>query len=131
MASLNKIMLIGNAGKDADLRYAANGNAMASFSLAVNSRKKGKSGEWEDETEWFNVTLFKEQAERLSEHIVKGKPLYVEGRLQTRSWSDDQGVKHYKTEVIANSVLLLGGRDGEPKRTAPQGDIDVDDLPFE
>lgn len=111
MASLNKVMLIGNAGKDADLRYTANGTAMATFSLAVNNRRRGQSGEWEDNTEWFSVVLFAETAERVSQYITKGKPLYVEGRLQTRNWDDDQGVKQYRTEVIANTIQLLGSRD--------------------
>lgn len=112
MASLNKIMLIGNAGKDAELRYTANGIPQAQFSLAVNNRRRGASGEWEDNTEWFNIILFREQAERLSQYITKGKPLYVEGRLQTRNWDDDQGQKHTRVEVIANTIQLLGGRDG-------------------
>lgn len=111
MASLNKVMLIGNAGKDADLRYTANGTASASFSLAVNNRRRGQSGEWEDQTEWFNVVLWAETAERLSQYITKGKPLYIEGRLQTRSWDNDAGVKQYRTEVIASVVQLLGSRD--------------------
>ena len=157
MASLNKVMLIGNAGRDAELRYTANGVAQASFSLAVNNRRRGQTGEWEDNTEWFNIILFREQAERLSQYITKGKPLYVEGRLQTRTWDDDAGTKHYRTEVIANTIQLLGGRDGEgsgsgasrpddvwgerPPRAPrpatgaparpPVDDIDVDDLPFE
>jgi single-strand DNA-binding protein len=150
-------MLIGNAGRDAELRYTANGIPQASFSLAVNNRRRGQSGEWEDNTEWFNVILFRDQAERLSQYITKGKSLYVEGRLQTRTWDDDQGQKHYRTEVIANTIQLLGGReggqgsdggnwdDGGSRRpgAAPRsggysgprgensGDIDVDDLPFE
>ncbi len=154
MASLNKVMLIGNAGKDAELRYAASGTAMAQFSLAVNSRRRGQSGDWEDQTEWFNIIIFREQAERVSQYITKGKQLFVEGRLQTRTWDDDQGVKHYRTEVVANNVVLLGsgaGRDsgggddwgggggGASRGTrggynGPRdggGDFDADDLPFE
>ena len=94
MASLNKVMIIGNAGRDAELRYTANGLATASFSVAVNNRRRGQSGEWEDNTEWFNVVLFGDTAERVSQYITKGKPVYVEGRLQTRNWDDDQGVKY-------------------------------------
>jgi single-strand DNA-binding protein len=103
-------MLIGNAGRDAELRYTANGTANAQFSLAVNSRRRGQSGEWEDQTEWFNIVIWAEQAERLSQYIVKGKQLYIEGRLQTRSWDDDQGQRHYRTEVIAQTIQLLGSR---------------------
>lgn len=151
MASLNKVMLIGNAGKDAELRYLASGTAKADFSLAVNHRRKSQSGEWEDQTEWFNITLFAEQAERVSQYITKGKQLYVEGRLQTRTWDDDQGVKHYRTEVIANTIQLLGSRDsggqgggewgdggssyagrGARPRGGPATEVaDADDLPFE
>ena len=114
MASLNKVMLIGNAGKDAELRYMSSGTAKSEFSLAVNSRRRGQSGDWEEQTEWFNIVLWAEQAERVSQYITKGKQVYIEGRLQTRSWDNDQGVKQYRTEVIAQTVQLLGGpRDSE------------------
>lgn len=134
MASLNKILLIGNVGKSAELRYTASGIAQAQFSLAVNHRQRGKSGEYEDATEWFSVTLFREQAEKLAQYITKGKPLYVEGRIQTRSWDGDDGVKHYRTEVIANQIQLLGKNEGEPGQRPAQrreSEFDVDDLPFE
>jgi len=155
VAGLNKVMLIGNAGRDAELRYTANGTAQAQFSLAVNSRRRGPNGDWEDQTEWFNIVLWREQAERLSQYITKGKQLYVEGRLQTRSWDDDQGQRHYRTEVIASNVQFLGSRqdpdvgggwdDGSTSfsgrgRGASGGyggfggsrePVDVDDLPFE
>ncbi len=111
MASLNKVMLIGNAGKDADLRYTANGLAQARFSLAVNNRRKAQSGEWEDNTEWFNIVLFGDTAERVSQYITKGKPVYVEGRIQTRTWDDQEGQKRTSVEVIAATIQLLGGRD--------------------
>src|SRR3990167_4980398 len=113
MASLNREMLIGNTGRDAELRYLANGTAQAAFSLAVNRNYRGADGEWKEETEWFNIVAWRDLAERLSQSVTKGKQVYVEGRLQTRTWDDDQGVKHYRTEVIANSVLLLGSRDGQ------------------
>ena len=157
MASLNKIMLIGNAGRDAELRYMANGTAQASFSLAVNRNLRGPDGEWTQETDWFNVVAWRDLAERLSQQVTKGQQLYVEGRLQIRSWDNDQGVKQYRTEVVANQVLLLGRRDSQgggsggssggvwdeggsrpPARGgfgggAAGGDagIDPDDLPFE
>ncbi|MBA4179931.1 MAG: single-stranded DNA-binding protein [Anaerolinea sp.] len=156
MASLNKVMLIGNAGKDAELRYLANGTAQAKFSLAVNRNFKAADGEWKEETEWFNIVVWAALAERISQSVTKGKQLYVEGRLSTRSWDDDQGVKHYMTEVIAQDLKILerreagqGGGSGDwgdgsarqPRRqggySAPGagadagGDVDVDDLPFE
>lgn len=158
MASLNKVMLIGNAGRDAELRYLANGTATANFSLAVNRRYKGQDGNWKDETEWFNVVAWAELAERLSQSVTKGKSLYVEGRIQTRSWDDDQGVKHQRTEVVAQQVLQLTPREGGERggaggggwgddAPAPRaaggprgfggnrggggGDVEPDDLPFE
>ena len=108
MASLNLCQFIGNAGKDAEMRYTATGTAQAQFSLAVNSRRRNAAGEYEDVTEWVNVVLFGERAENLSQYISKGKQLYVSGRLTTRTWSDDKDVKHYRTELIANDVQLLG-----------------------
>ncbi|HML99293.1 MAG TPA: single-stranded DNA-binding protein [Tepidiformaceae bacterium] len=152
MASLNKVMLIGNAGRDAELRYLATGTPQCQFSLAVNNRRRNQqSGEWEDQTEWFNIVIWGDTAERVSQYITKGKPLYIEGRLQTRSWDDDQGQKHYRTEVIAQNVQLLGSRDGgagggsggeewsgsssysRPRAGGASrgGDTDPDDLPFE
>jgi len=156
MASLNKVMLIGNAGKDAELRYTANGTAQSQFSLAVNFRRKNASGDWEEATEWFNIVLFGDLAERTSQYITKGKQLYVEGRLQTRTWDDDQGQKHYRTEVIANQLQLLGSREGAAGGGGDWGDggtasagrgagarggfggsvrgkgaVEPDDLPFE
>lgn len=152
MASLNKVMLIGNAGRDAELRYLATGTPQCQFSLAVNNRRRNQqSGEWEEQTEWFNIVIWGDMAERVSQYITKGKPLYIEGRLQTRSWDDDQGQKHYRTEVIAQNVQLLGSRDGgagggsggeewsgsssysRPRAGGASrgGDTDPDDLPFE
>ena len=152
MASLNKVILIGNAGRDAELRYLANGTAQASFSIAVNRNFRGPDGEWQQETDWFNVVAWRDLAERLSQQVTKGRQIYVEGRLQVRSWDNDQGVKQYRTEVVAQQVLLLGNRpegggsggggwdDGErPARRSAgggrssfgDGDIDPDDLPFE
>jgi single-strand DNA-binding protein len=119
MASLNKVMLIGNAGKDAELRYLSTGTAQSQFSLAVNSRRRGQNGEWEDQTEWFNIVIWADQAERVSQYITKGKQVYVEGRLQTRTWDDDQGVKHYRTEVIAQTIQLLGSRQDAGEAASP------------
>jgi single-strand DNA-binding protein len=130
VASLNKVMLIGNAGKDAELRYMASGTPQSKFSLAVNNRVK-KDGEWADQTEWFNVLLWGDTAERVSQYIVKGKQLYIEGRLQTRTWDGDDGQKHYMTEVVANTVQLLGKQDGTDRDNTRKGDVDIDDLPFE
>jgi len=141
MASLNKVMIIGNVGRDPEMRYTANGTAQTSFSVAANRNWRDASGEWHEETEWFNIVAWRDLAERLAQSLTKGKQVYVEGRLQTRNWDDDQGVKHYRTEVIANDVKLLGPRDpgsdgsgGVPaaaRATGRTDEVDADDLPFE
>jgi single-strand DNA-binding protein len=153
MAGLNKVMLIGNAGKDAELRYMATGTPQCKFSLAVNNRRRNQqTNEWEDNTEWFNILIWGDTAERVSQYITKGKQLFIEGRLQTRSWDGDDGQKHYMTEVVAQTVQLLGSREGGGQRDGgggdewgsgtparPRaaggysrgGDVEVDDLPFE
>lgn len=125
MPSLNKVFLMGNAGKDAELRYTPTGSAVASFSLAVNSGTKNASGGWDNHTEWFNIVVFRDQAERVSQKVRKGTSVFVEGRFQTRSWEDDKG-KHSRPEVIANSVMVLKGEEHE----RPKED-DFDDLPFD
>ncbi|MFN0095256.1 MAG: single-stranded DNA-binding protein [Dehalococcoidia bacterium] len=112
MASLNKVMLIGNVGRDAELRYLANGTAQASFSLAVNRVSRGQEGDRREETEWFNIVLWRELAERVAQYVTKGKSVYVEGRLQSRSWDDDQGQRHTRVEVHAAALQLLGGPGG-------------------
>lgn len=139
MASLNSCNFIGNLGRDAELKYTANGLAKSDFSLAVNGRRKTSSGEWEDEVEWVNCVVFGDRAERVSQYLTKGKQVFVSGRLSTRSWSDDQGAKHYRTEVIVNDVQFLDRRDDDGQ-AAPSGNRsrgsrsssydDLDDLPF-
>lgn len=131
MASLNKVQIIGNAGRDCELRYSANGTAQGQFSVAVNNRRKN-GDQWEDNTEWFNVVVFGDTAERLSQYIVKGCQVYVEGRQQTRTWDDkESGQKHYRWELIANNIQLLDRRaDGDGERTR-QSQPHADDLPFD
>lgn len=134
MASLNRVMLIGNAGREPELRYLANGTAQASFSLAVNRSHRGPDGEWRQETDWFNVVAWRELAERLPQVLTKGQQVYVEGRLSIRSWDGDDGKRHYRTEVVANSVMALGGRRESAAHTDggwQTAGVDPDDLPFE
>ena len=121
MASLNKVILIGNTGRDAELRYLANGTAQASFTLAVNRNTRGTDGEWNQETDWFNIVVWRDLAERISQQVTKGKQIYVEGRLQQRSWDNDQGIKQTRIEVVANTILLLGRNDGAPGAAAGAG----------
>src|SRR5579872_4462651 len=109
--SVNKVILIGNLGKDPEVKYTPSGTAVAKFSLATNERFKDKSGEWQDRTEWHNIVAWQRLAEIVGEYVKKGSKIYIEGRLQTRSWDDKEtGQKRYKTEIIANDLVLLGGR---------------------
>ncbi|UFS72269.1 single-stranded DNA-binding protein [Geomonas sp. RF6] len=110
MASLNKVMLIGNLGKDPELRYTASGTAVASFSLATSDRIKNKNGEWEEKTEWHNVTLWARLAEIAGEYLSKGKTVYIEGRLQTRKWQDKDGKDRYTTEIVGEKMQMLSGK---------------------
>ena len=122
--SLNKCMIIGNLGRDPEMRYTPSGQAVTQFSVATN-RNFRKDGEWESETEWFRVVVWAEQGERAAEYLRKGHKVYVEGRLQTRQWEDQSGNKRYTTELIANRVTSLERRDREdgppPPGEAPGG----------
>ncbi len=110
--SINKVILIGHLGRDAETRFTPSGVAMTKFSVATNRRwKDQQTGEWKEETDWANVVLWRQ--ENLANYLTKGKQVYVEGRLQTRSYDDKDGKKQYMTEVVAEDVLLLGGRGGE------------------
>jgi single-strand DNA-binding protein len=123
MASLNKVMLIGNLGKDPEVRYTASGTAVASFSIATSERFKGKSGDWEEKTEWHNVTLWGRLAEIAGEYLAKGKTVYIEGRLQTRKWQDRDGKDRYTTEVVGDRMQMLSGKgDGGSRQSGAKGD---------
>ena len=125
-ASLNKVMIIGNLGKEPEMRYTANGKARTTFSVAVNR----KSGE-KEETDWFSVVAWDKTAESCAAHLIKGQQVYVEGRLQTRTYEKD-GQKRYITEVVAQNVTFLGKKGDGPSHYEPdEGDIDPDDVPFE
>jgi single-strand DNA-binding protein len=109
--SVNKVILIGNLGKDPEVKYTPQGTPVAKITLATNERFKDKSGNWQDRTEWHNVVLWQRLAEIAGEYLKKGNKVYIEGRLQTHSWDDKQtNQKKYMTEVIANELVLLGGR---------------------
>jgi single-strand DNA-binding protein len=136
MASLNKVLLIGNLGKDPEVRYTASGTAVASFSLATSEKFKNKSGEWEEKTEWHNITLWARLAEVAGEYLAKGKTICVEGRLQTRKWQDRDGKDRYTTEIVGEKMLMLGGGGGNGNHGSGGGSGghagtgDVGDMPF-
>src|SRR6202167_769101 len=111
MKSVNKVILIGNLGKDPEVKYTPQGTPVAKITLATNERFKGKDGQWQDRTEWHNVVLWQRLAEIAGENLKKGGKVYIEGRLQTRSWDDKtSGQKKYMTEVVANGLVLLRER---------------------
>lgn len=120
MASLNKVLLIGNLGKDPEVRYTASGTAVASFSLATSEKFKNKEGEWEERTEWHNVTLWGRLAEIAGEYLGKGKTVYIEGRLQTRKWQDKDGKDRYTTEIVGEKLQMLSRKDGSNHEEAGQ-----------
>jgi single-strand DNA-binding protein len=111
MKSVNKVILIGNLGKDPEVKYTQAGMPVAKFTLATNDRFKDKEGQWQDRTEWHNITAFQRLAEIVGEYLKKGGKCYIEGSLRTSSWDDKEtGQKKYKTEIIANDLVLLSGR---------------------
>ncbi len=113
MASVNKVILIGNLGRDPEVRYAPSGAAICNVTIATSRQWKDKtSGERQEETEWHRVVFYDRLAEIAGEYLKKGRPVYVEGRLKTRKWTDKDGVEKYTTEVIADQMQLLGGREG-------------------
>jgi single-strand DNA-binding protein len=114
MAGLNKVMVIGNLGADPEMRYTADGNALTSFRVAASRNYSTPDGERREETEWFSVVAWRKLAEQCSQFLQKGRRVYVEGRLRTRSWDAPDGQKRYRTEVVAAQVLFLDRPGGAP-----------------
>ncbi len=113
MASVNKVILIGNLGRDPEVRYATSGSAICNVTIATSRQWKDKtSGERQEETEWHRVVFYDRLAEIAGEYLKKGRPVYVEGRLKTRKWTDKDGVEKYTTEIVADQMQLLGSREG-------------------
>jgi single-strand DNA-binding protein len=107
---LNKVMLIGNLGREPEMRYTPSGRPVTSFSLATNRSWQSADGERHEETEWFNVVAWGSLAEICQQHLSRGQQVYVEGRLQSRHWDDGEGQKHFSTEVVAREIIILGER---------------------
>lgn len=119
MASVNRVIVLGNLGRDPEVRYSPSGTAVCSLSVATSRQWKDKtSGERQEETEWHRVVFYDRLAEVAGEYLKKGRPVYVEGRLKTRKWTDKDGVDRYSTEVIGESMQLLGGREEGDERPA-------------
>jgi single-strand DNA-binding protein len=145
--SFNKIILVGNLGRDPELRYTPQGTPVCSFSLATNERRKDKTGEMQDQTTWFKVTLWGRQAETASQYLTKGRPIYIEGRLRVEEWTDRDGKPRHTLEVHATDMQFIGGGQGgsgggarteEPHTERPatsepatgHADAAEDDVPF-
>ncbi len=110
---VNKVLLLGNVGKDPEIRASQGGMTIASFTLATADRQKDQTGQWTDKTEWHNLVAFGRTAEIVRDYVKKGTQLFVEGKIQTRSWDDkESGQKKYRTEILVNDMSLLGGRGG-------------------
>ena len=134
MASVNKVIVLGNLGKDPDLRHLPNGDAVCNFSLATTESWKDKEGNKQDKTEWHNIVIFRKLAEIAGEYLKKGRPVYIEGRLQTRKWQDKEGKDRYTTEIVADQMQMLGSREEakEVAKTPASANFDdmESDIPF-
>jgi single-strand DNA-binding protein len=143
--TVNRVILIGRLGKDPEIKYTPSGMAMASFSLATDENRKDSEGKWQSQTEWHNIVMWGKEAERAGEFLKKGRLVYIEGRLQTRSWEDQQsGGQRSRTEIIGNRFVMLGARaDGGETSDSGRSSIPVptqqatpdrpeedEDLPF-
>ena len=150
MGTVNKVIIVGNMGRDAEVRYTPGGAAVATLSLATTDVWNDKAGQRQEKTEWHRVVVWGKQAETLAEYLTKGRQIYVEGRLQTRQWDDKDGNKRYTTEIRSDRIVLLGGRGGageggggggdygSPRPTSSYGggaapgppELTEDDIPF-
>jgi single-strand DNA-binding protein len=140
MASVNKVILVGNLGRDPEIRYTQQGTAVANFSLATTDRFKNRGGEMQERTEWHRIVAWDKLAEICGQYLAKGRQVYIEGRLQTREWEDKDGNKRSTTEIVAQTMQMLGRREGQggggggPSSSGPSepmGDAPGDDeIPF-
>jgi single-strand DNA-binding protein len=119
MASVNKVILVGNLGRDPETRYTTNGDAVTNIRVATTDTWKDKNGEKQEKTEWHTVVFFGRQAEIAGEYLKKGRQVYIEGRLQTRKWQDKEGQDRYTTEIVADRMQMLGSREGGSAASAP------------
>ena len=127
--TVNKVILIGRLGADPDVRYTPSGNAVATLSLATDEVWKDRDGNMQERTEWHRVVLWGKQAEAANEYLKKGRKIYVEGRLQTRSWEDKDGIKRYTTEIIAQRMQFMDARGTTEQETGTVPPVPDDQLP--
>ena len=137
MASVNRVILIGNLGKDPEIRYMSNGEAVANITLATTDTWKDKNGEKQEKTEWHRVVFYRKLAEIAGQYLKKGSSVYIEGRLETRKWTDKNGIERYTTDIIANEMQMLGGKSKQSEQTQERqlnnndgfGEVE-DDIPW-
>jgi single-strand DNA-binding protein len=136
MAGVNKVILVGNLGKDPELRYTPSGQAVATFSLATGRKWKDKEGQMQDQTDWHNIVTWGRQAEIAKEYLKKGSPIFIEGRIQYRTYNDRDGNKRYITEIVAQSLQMLGRKGAEAAPEVPvETEVETppasdEDIPF-
>jgi len=137
MPSINKIIVIGNLGRDPDMRFTPTGTPVTSFGVATNRKYTTSEGEQKEETEWFTIVTWNKLAERCNQYLTKGQLIYVEGRLHSRTWDGQDGQKHFVNEIIASQVTFLSGKASAPtamgrgaSEGAVAGELETDDIPF-
>jgi len=137
MASVNRVILIGNLGKDPELRYTPSGQPVATFSLATNEKYKDKDGQMVERAEWHNIVVWGKQAETAKEYLRKGRQIFVEGRISYRTYDDKEGVKRYVTEIVAQRIQFLGRREEVPEAVGAEAEVEPvtgageeENLPF-
>jgi len=132
MAGINKVILVGNLGKDPEVRHLDNGVAVANFSLATTENYKNKEGERVSQTEWHNIVLWRGLAEVAEKYLKKGANIYIEGKIRTRKWEDKDGVTRYSTEILGDNMTMLGGKSSLENKTEQTSESEdpQDDLPF-
>jgi single-strand DNA-binding protein len=127
---LNKVMIIGNLGRDPEMRYTPSGRPVTTFSVATSRTWNTSEGEKHVETEWFNVVSWSNLAEICKQYLAKGQQVYIEGRLQTRHWDDQEGNKHTSVEIVANEMIILGERRETGETTAESESVEEEEFPF-
>ena len=127
---LNKVMIIGNLGRDPEMRYTPSGKPVTTFSVATSRAWNTADGEKRTETEWFNVVAWSNLAEICKQYLIKGQQVYIEGRLQTRHWDDQEGNKHTSVEIVANEMIILGERRESGESSADSESIEEEEFPF-
>ncbi len=127
---LNKVMIIGNLGRDPEMRYTPSGKPVTTFSVATSRTWNTSEGDKREETEWFNVVAWSSLAEICKQYLTKGQQVYIEGRLQTRHWDDQEGNKHTSVEIVANEMIILGERREPGETSAEPVAVDEEDFPF-